>query len=491
MGLSIKQIGRVIGEIETELIGGMIKKIDQPDANTLIFEIEQHRKRYRLFFSAHPRYARCHLTQQAYSNPKTLLHFCQLLRAHLRYKRIDVIRQMGQDRMVEIRCGWPKDSSNPLTFVAELTGPASTFFLLDAKRRILGMLSRPQPSRFLSAGAVYLPPEMRPAGSFKETLIPLAAPGVFQWNRSLDECYSVLEQQEAESTIKKERLARCDEGIRRFKKRLNAFTAGLAEAEKSIQYQLYGEYLKCHLHEIQSGADHFKYVPYAKQWNALPKGNSDEKAHSVPLDPALSPAENMAHFFKRYKKGLAGKLRLIQLSAETQTALRHLESGRRAILNDEGVDLNGFPFLQIKTRQSSKQIKKGPPVYLSSDQIRLTAGRNDRENEEITFRIARGNDLWFHAREASGAHVLVNMAGRKELPYQTLLEAATLALHFSRFRKEGKGEVLYTYKKYIQRLKKGKPGTVICSQEKTVYLEIDAERLSKVLNNRMDEAESL
>ena len=79
------------------------------------------------------------------------------------------------------------------------------------------------------------------------------------------------------------------------------------------------------------------------------------------------------------------------------------------------------------------------------------------------------------------------MAGRKELPYQTLLEAATLALHFSRFRKEGKGEVLYTHKKYIQRLKKGKTGTVICSQEKTVYLEIDPERLSKLLNNRVDE----
>ncbi|HEY5599335.1 MAG TPA: NFACT RNA binding domain-containing protein, partial [Candidatus Manganitrophaceae bacterium] len=125
------------------------------------------------------------------------------------------------------------------------------------------------------------------------------------------------------------------------------------------------------------------------------------------------------------------------------------------------------------------------PSFLSEDGLVLIVGRNDRENEEITFKIARGNDLWFHARGFPGSHLIVRMERRREIPYQTLLDAATLALHFSGARKTGKGDVLYTFQKYLQRPRGGRPGAVISSQDKNIYIELEPSRLERLFNHKI------
>ncbi len=478
MGLSIKQLNQVIEEFNIELVGGMIRRIDQPHPKMILFEIEKNRQRLRLLFSAHPQFSRCHLIQKKYPNPKMPPHFCQLLRSHLRYKRIQSIKALEGDRIIQITAAWSGDDLKPLTFSAELTGLASNFFLIDSKECILGTLTRPPVSRSLSIGDPYHLPEIRPAHVFKEPQIPLAGPSPFRLNLSLEIYFSELEKEEEANTVKKDLLAQFSESIRRQERRLKRFTAQVREAEESLKYQEYGEYLKCHLQAIEAGADHFIYFK-------VEQTGSDPQRTVVRLDPALSAVENMGHFFKKYKKSVSGKPLLLKLMEETKNTLLQLETGQKVVMEGKSIQLDDYPLhprQKIKTRKSAQ---KSPATYLSSDDMRLLVGRNDRENEEITFHIARGNDLWFHARGVPGAHVLVKMAQRKDIPPQTLLEAATLALYFSRYKKEGKGEAMYTFKKYIQRPKKGRVGSVICSQEKTLYLEIEKNRLSKILQGRL------
>ncbi len=478
MAISSRQLSLLISEIRTDLSGGIIKNIDQRDANTLIFEIVQGKQLHRLLFSAHRQFTRVHLVQQKKQRTKMPPGFCQQLRAHLRHKRIERIQQKNNDRIIEISCAWSKESPNTMRFVAELTGTCANFYLLDAKKHILGMLRQAPASRNLYPDARYAPPPLHITTRFQETRIPPVASEAFPLNHAVETYFSELEQHENKTRVQKETLTHFDTAIKHFQKRLKHLKARANATEKSLQYRDYGEYLKYHLHEILPGASSFSY----------PGPHSPDQAEEslVSLNPALSATQNMAQFFKRYKKGLRERSMHFKLQEETECKLNTLKLGRKAVTEGAVLSLEDFPLRSTQKKPQIKKTKKEPQVYLSSDKLRLMLGRNSLENDTLTFRIARGNDLWFHARGVSGSHLVVRMEKRKDLPPKTLLEAATLALYFSAYRKAGKGEVMYTHKKYLQRPKNGKPGSVICAQEKTLFIEIDPVRLSSILENRLD-----
>lgn len=476
MAISSRQLGLLVSEIKTDLSGGMIRNIDQADANTLLFEIVQGGQCHRLLFSAHRNFARFHLVRKKTPQTKMPLGFCQLLRAHLRHKRIETIQQKNGDRIIEMCCRWSKESTKSIRFLAELTGTCANFYLLDTEGKILGLLRQAPTSRGLYRGAVYIPPPLHNTPRFQETQIVPILSSIFPLNHAVEVFFFALERQEREAREEKALLAHFDNAIKYFQKRRRRFQARLRASDKSLKFRAYGEYLKYHLHEILPGANSFVYP------DPLMPGQAE---CIVTLNPALSATKNMAQFFKRYKKAVTEKSIHLALLAKTEADLKQLKAGKNTVMEGTPLVLEEFPLLSAKIKPPTKKPKKGLQVYLSSDNLRLMVGRNSLENDELTFRIARGNDLWFHVRGVSGSHLIVRMAKLKNLPPLTLLEAATLALYFSRYRKEGKGEVMYTYKKYLQRPKKGKPGAVICSQEKTIFIEIDPARLSKILESRI------
>jgi len=509
MSLSAGQIGQVLAEIAHPLRGGVIQKIDQPQAWSLVFEIHQRRERFHFYFSAHRRFSRIHLTNEKHPNPAAPPRFCQLLRAHLRWKQIVSLEQIGDDRIVRMTCAWTerqdpgrsrkdgleinqiqgadlkaaqRDSSasvphpafrtphsiGTVSLVAELMGAASNFFLVDHHGIILGSLFPPPAGRPLQVGLPYLPPPLHRTGLFKETEISLAEPGPFQFNRSVEAYYRPLQEKTAEEEEKKRLLALIDEGIRRCRKKLNQIATGLAEAEKADRHRHEGELLKSHLHRVRTGMKEIKIFDPAQP----------EQEIILSLNPALPPSENMERFFKRYKKAQAAQAALQTQMERTNKELEELERNRTILLKGGTIAMAGKP-PALTRKEKGKRV--GPPAFLSADGWTVIVGRNHRENEEITFRVARGNDLWFHARGVPGSHLIVRMERGREIPYQTLLDAATLALHFSDARKEGKGDVVYTYRKYIQKPKGAKPGAVLASQEKNIYIEIEPKRLERLL----------
>lgn len=494
MSLSAGQIGKVLSEIGDTLRSGVIQKIDQPQPWSLVFEIHQRRERWHLYFSAQRRFSRVHLTNEKHPNPFSPPRFCQLLRAHLRWKQLLSLEQMGGDRIVRMTCAWPssragmKTETEPsvpgdsrqassikegetrtLSLVAELMGTASNFFLIDHQGLLLGSLFPPPAGRSLQVGLPYLPPPLHPTGLFKETEIPLAAPGPFRFNRSIEGYYRPLQEKTAEEEEKKRLLALIDERTRRCQKKLKQISIGLTEAEKADRYRYEGELLKGHLRQVRSGMSELKI---------LDPSHPEQAEMILSLDPALSPSENLERFFKRYKKAQAAKTALQIQREKANKELEELERNRTLLLEGGTIAMAGKP--PAPTRRE-KGKRAGPPSFLSADGWTVIVGRNHRENEEITFRIARGNDLWFHARGVPGSHLIVRMERGKEILYQTLLDAATLALHFSDARKEGKGDVVYTYRKYLQKPKGAKPGAVLVSQEKNIYIEIEPKRLERLL----------
>lgn len=512
MSLSAGQIGQILSELNEAVQGGVLQKIDQPQPWSLVFEIHRRRERIHLYFTAQRRFSRIHLTQEKHPNPSAPPRFCQLLRAHLRWKQILSLEQIGDDRIVQMTCAWPQKQGpgvgepreeseiNPLprtdlspvereedslpappqsassisrtpgtvSLVAELMGAASNFFLIDHQGILLGSLFSPSAGRSLQVGLPYLPPPLHSTGLFKETEIPLAEPGPFRWNRSVEAYYRPLEEKTAQEEEKKRRLALIEEGIRRSQKKLRQLSVGLAEAEKADRYRYRGELLKGELHRVRTGMSEV----------TIPDPAHPEQAEMIlSLDPALSPSENLERLFKRYKKAQAAQAALEIQIQKTKKELEELEHHRSILLEGGAVAMAGKP--PAPTRRE-KNKRTGPPTFLSADGWTLIVGRNHRENEEITFRMARGNDLWFHARGVPGSHLIVRMERGKEIPYQTLLDAATLALHFSDGKKAGKGDVVYTPRKYVQKPKGAKPGAVLVSQEKNIYIEIEPKRLERL-----------
>ena len=118
--------------------------------------------------------------------------------------------------------------------------------------------------------------------------------------------------------------------------------------------------------------------------------------------------------------------------------------------------------------------------FLSEDGYSLLVGKSAKDNDTLTFRVAKQDDMWLHARGVPGSHVIIETEKKTSIPPETVKDAATLALFYSDLRKSGKGEVIYTLRKNVRKPKGAKPGSVIVTQEKTLWIAIDQARLDRL-----------
>jgi predicted ribosome quality control (RQC) complex YloA/Tae2 family protein len=205
----------------------------------------------------------------------------------------------------------------------------------------------------------------------------------------------------------------------------------------------------------------------------------------VALDPALSAAENAARWLKRSKRYQAAlpriEARRFEVEREVFSATQLLARAQSA------ADAAGLATIEaaLPAQALRPHVRHEAPrlpyrTFVSPSGQRILVGRGAKDNDALTFRAARGNDLWLHARGVTGAHVVVPGAG--EAPdSRTLGDAALLAAHFSSHRGEALAEVAWTRCKYVRKPKGAAPGSVLVTQEKTLRVRLDAERLAALL----------
>ena len=191
---------------------------------------------------------------------------------------------------------------------------------------------------------------------------------------------------------------------------------------------------------------------------------------TIPLDTQLSAKDNAKKHFDKYNKLKRPYEALTDLTKETKAELDHLESISSALdialaENDlEQIKEEQMEYGNIKNLRSSDKkpkITSKPFHYISSDGFHIYVGKNNYQNEELTFKLATGNDWWFHAKGIPGSHVIVKAEGRTDLPASLFEEAGSLAAYYSKGRDNDKVEIDYIQKKNIKKAAGAAPGFVI------------------------------
>ena len=230
------------------------------------------------------------------------------------------------------------------------------------------------------------------------------------------------------------------------------------DTEKKEKYRIYGELLNTYGYHLEEGARSLEALNYYTN-----------EMITIPLDEHLSAAENAKKYFDRYTKLKRTEEALNELLEETRSDLEHLESIRTSLdialdaddLVEVREELMEYGYLRRKgSSGKKKKIVSRPFHYRSSDGFDIYVGKNNFQNDELSFKIASGNDWWFHAKGQPGSHVIVKSNG-EELPDRTFEEAARLAAFYSKGRQAPKVEIDYTQKKNLKKPNGAKPGFVI------------------------------
>lgn len=265
--------------------------------------------------------------------------------------------------------------------------------------------------------------------------------------------------------------------LERDHKKMDLLYKQLDDTDKREKYKVYGELINAYGYGIEEGARSFTALNYY----------TNEEI-TVPLDETLTARENSIRYFERYNKLKRTFEATGKLLQEVKTEILHLESVSNALdiaLYEEDLaqikaELIEYGYMKRKGAAKKERFTSKPFHYVSSDGFHIYVGKNNFQNDMLSFQFATGNDWWFHAKEIPGSHVIVKTNGT-ELPDKTFEEAAALAAHYSKGKNQEKVEVDYTLKRNLKKPNAAKPGFVIYHTNYSMVISPDIGKLEGLM----------
>lgn len=260
--------------------------------------------------------------------------------------------------------------------------------------------------------------------------------------------------------------AQADKNQKKLGKRLRELKC----AEDKSHYGLYGELITANLYRLKEKVSRTVLEDYTKP--GMPKV-------SIELDPELTPLQNAQRFFREYNHGKRTRESLQRLISKTKQELDYLEGIIYSIdkctgwseLQEIKMELEKGGYIKparVRDKRKSHAPSK-PLIFLSKDNMEILVGRNNHQNDYLTLRCAKKDDVWLHTKDIPGSHVLVRCEG-KELSEVALYQAALLAAYYSKARQSSSVPVDYTRAKYVSKPKGAKPGYVIYKNQRTIFV---------------------
>lgn len=248
--------------------------------------------------------------------------------------------------------------------------------------------------------------------------------------------------------------------IERTSKKYDIHRKQLMDTDKREKYRIYGELLQTYGYEIKPGDKNITVVNYY-----------DNQEVTIPLDETLTPVENANKYFNKYnklKRTYEASLSLVKESKESLDHLLSLQNSMEIATSEadlaeikEEMIMAGLVKAKVGKKTGVKAEKSKPLHYISSDGFHMYVGKNNLQNDRLTFKTAGAKDLWFHAKEMPGSHVIVKLEGAEDVPDATYEEAARLAAYYSSGKTSPKVEIDYTRRGNLKKPPQANPGYVI------------------------------
>ncbi|TXL67625.1 fibronectin/fibrinogen-binding protein [Cerasibacillus terrae] len=544
----------VVEELEELLIPGKITKVYQPTTTEILLIVRSNRKNYPLLFSIHSTYARFHITNDTFQNPKEPYMFCMVMRKYLTNAIIKQIEQVGMERVIRLSLETRNELGDLTSFqiVFELMGRHSNFMLVDNRGIILDSMKHISQAlnryRTILPGSTYqLPPSQHKANPLTiteedfikkldfnagkmhmqmvqtlEGISPVIAKEiVHQANLGNAESYKIaftnfqqqLLHRKYEPTIyhmkkedfhvipmtyidgekvtftsvnemldsyysgraERERVQQRARDLYRLiknekdknERKLIKHQKTIKKADQRDKYQKLGELLTAHLHLVSKGDTVVTVIDYY---------DPHQKEMDIPLDSNKTPSENAQFYFNKYQKLKKSKVIITKEIARTKTEIIYLEQLLQQIevaseqdIEEIREELREEGYLKQRNTNKKKKKKENPKLeqFIATDGTEILVGKNNKQNEYLTNKVAHRNDIWLHTKDIPGSHVVIRSHEPSE---ETLVEAAQLAAYFSKAQQSSTVPVDYTQIRHVHKPKGAKPGFVTYEQQKTVYV---------------------
>ena len=248
--------------------------------------------------------------------------------------------------------------------------------------------------------------------------------------------------------------------LERNRKKLNLQEKQMKDTAKKDKYKVYGELINTYGYGLEEGCKSFKALNYY----------TNEEI-TIPLDPTMTPVENSKKYFDKYGKLKRTEEALTEQIADTRSEIEHLESVSNALdialaesdlaqIKEELMEYGYIKKHYDRKKGQKMQAKSKPFHYVTDDGYDIYVGKNNFQNDELTFKFATGNDWWFHAKKMAGSHVVVKSKDG-ELPDHIFEIAGGLAAYYSKGRTAPKVEIDYIQKKHVKKPAGSKPGFVV------------------------------
>ena len=264
--------------------------------------------------------------------------------------------------------------------------------------------------------------------------------------------------------------------LERNRKKYDLQLRQLKDTENRDKFRVYGELINTYGYGLPANAKQLECLNYYTNENV-----------TIPLDDTKTPSENAQRYFDKYNKQKRTCEALTTLIKETMDDITYLESVSTALdiaLTEDDLiqikeELINSGYARRKYTKEKVKIKNKPLHYISHDGYHIYVGKNNLQNEELTFRFADGNDWWFHAKGCPGSHVIVKTNGN-ELPDNTFEEAGRLAAYYSQNRGSEKVEIDYIEKKHVKKPSGGKPGFVVYYTNYSLVIDSDISQIQLI-----------
>jgi predicted ribosome quality control (RQC) complex YloA/Tae2 family protein len=498
--LSLAELRRVVRALDASRAGARIDRVLQPAADDVALLLaggaeRPARDRVWLRLCCRPGLAHLGTVAEGPPAPATTPGFGQFLRAHLAGGRLAAAALRGEDRQALLRV---ETREGGFALLLSFLGPRSNLYLLDERDGVVAS-ARPlaETRRELAPGEPWRDPQGGPPGEGGDRFADVEGEALLA---AVGRHYAEAEVK-AGSANARARLARALAKARTaLEKKAARLEAEARDGEEAVRLGRLGELLKASLASVRPGAS-----------EVVARDFASGEAVAIPLDPARTPAANLEDLFRRARKaarraekavlelgalhgrieelrGLEHALDAAQDDAALAALAARPEVARLLARNAPQAAPAGRAAARPKRRwqlgRREVPARLAPKVYRTRDGLEIWVGRSDEGNDLLTTRLARGNDLFFHLEGSPGSHVILRTEGRGEAPQESLLEAAELAVHFSKARGASRASVHVAAVKDVSKPPGAKSGLVWVHRGRTIGLRHSPERLQRLLDSR-------